>query len=318
MPKTLELNEEMSHEDLMKTVDEIASEVEEERKGEEAPKEEPKPDAQITTEHTDTTTDLRESEDSDTADETVSEKTGEEEDWLTDDLRAEAAAVGIDEKTLEEFANREELDRAMRILDRNLDAERQKVLDEREKGKKEEPEKKAEKPAEPETGTDGKYEVKLDKDVYDDEIVEEFTRLRDHYETRIAALEERFQAADDAAEEERFDRSVDALEFAQLFGKTGEESASEMAKRKELFEHVQIEQTVMKRLGRNVSYNALVQRVARSLFPDEYDKKLLKNHTRRISRQADKRQGGGATRPTDTPESPREYADRLYKEMAGA
>lgn len=308
MPKTIELNEESTHEDIEAAVEQIVSEVEGER-------EESKSDAQITTEHTDTTTDLQES-DEDTAADSGSEKTGKEnqeadDDWLTEDLRAEAAAVGIDEKTLEEFASREELDRAFRILDRNLDAERKKVLGEREK-EKPEPEK-TEKPAE----TDGKYEVKLNRDVYDDEIVEEFTRMRDHYESRLAALEERLQTVDAAAEEERFDRSVDALEFAQLFGKTGEESESEMARRKELFEHVQVEQTVMERLGRNVSYDTLVQRVARSLFPDQYDKKLIRNHTRKISRQSDKRQGGGATRPTDPPESPREEADRLYREMAG-
>ena len=76
-----------------------------------------------------------------------------------------------------------------------------------------------------------------------------------------------------------------------------------------------VEQLVMSRLEMDVDHNALVQRVARGLFPDEYDKKLLKNHTRKISRQADKRQGGGATRSTDPPQGLREEMRELYKEL---
>lgn len=301
-----------------------------------------KPDAQITSEHADNEkkppakkekkSSAKKGEE-DTAVESDSEKTGKakdhEEDWR-EEAKAEASAYGIDEKDIADFESREELDRALKLFDRNLDVERKKVLEAeaitKDKGgetQKKEPEAK---PKE-EAPADGAYKVAL-ADWWDGdakaELEREFTRLRDHYESRLAALderlqsaEERFQTADAAAEEERFDRSVDDLEFSQLFGKTGEEGPDEMERRKELLERVRIEQVVMSRLGRNVDYNALVRRVARATFPDDFDKKLLKNHTRRISRQSDKRQGGGATRPTDTPENPREEAERLYREMEG-
>lgn len=311
MPDTLELTEETTKEELQAVVDQLAADRAPDAEDEE------KSDAQITSEHADTE---QPSDTEDTADEPVGETTGEEEkkadsDWLTKDLRAEAAALGIDKKELAEFTSREELERAFKILNRNLDDDRKKVAAERKK----ENVKPDEKPAEAEKASSDGYKVDLDKNVYDDKIVEEFDRLSKHYESRLAELEQRLGERDAAAQEERFDRSVDALTFAELFGKTGEESDTEMDRRKELFEHVQIEEEVLKRRGRAVTdYNALVERVARSIFPEQYEKKTIKNHTRKISRQSDKRQGGGATRPTDPPEDPREFADRLFKEMAGA
>lgn len=347
-------------EEMAEFVDQLASEAEAETARDEKPEkaekvsentEKPskkaarekaeKPDAQITTEHADEKKKPRakkgdakpKSGDEDTAAENekishseASEKTGKakkadsEEDWR-DEAKAEAAAYGFSEKDIAEFESREELDRALKLFDRNLDAERKKVLEsEGDKDKGGEAQKK-----EPEStvgqstdADDGTYQVRLNKDVYDEEIVGEFTRLRDHYESRLAALEERFHSSDAVAEEERFDRSVDALDFSQLFGTTGEEDTDEHERRNELLERVRIEQVVMSRLGRNVDYNALVRRVARATFPDDYDKKLLKNHTRRISRQSDQRQGGGATRPTDPPENPRDAADRMYKELERA
>jgi hypothetical protein len=54
------------------------------------------------------------------------------------------------------------------------------------------------------------------------------------------------------------------------------------------------------------------------VFAEDLGKKDLKNRTRKISRQSNGRQGGGATRPQDPREDPRDEADRLYKELAGA
>lgn len=320
MPAPNTLPEDATKEDIDSYVEQIAADVEEERKGEEPEKD----DAQITTEHADNEKKPAAETDSggDSADDEWdnvpsedSEDSGEEEtvDWRAD-AKAEAAAYGIGEDELAEFQSREELDRALKLFSRQMDNERTKLKsgdEERGEDQKKEPETKSYRDA------DGSYKVQLDPDVYDDELVAEFNAMRDHYESRLEALEQRFSEADAQAAEERFDRSVDALEFSALFGKTGEESSDEMNRRKELFEQVTVEQEVLSRLGRKVDYNALVQRVARSLFPEEYDKRVIKNHTRKISRQTDKRQGGGATRPTDPPENPRDFADRLYREMEG-
>jgi hypothetical protein len=63
---------------------------------------------------------------------------------------------------------------------------------------------------------------------------------------------------------------------------------------------------------------SLINRVARMVFADELGKKDIKSRTNRISRQSNGRMGGGATRPTDPPESPRDWADKLYKELVGS
>lgn len=320
-----ELNEESTSEDIEQAVEEIVSEVDAERNADE-----PKPDAQITTEHASNDEQpVVLDEGTADSDRTVSgsedsETTGEaDSDWREGAL-AETSAYGIGEDELAEFSSREELDKALKLFDRKvMDNERQKVLEELNGGKQQEQpaqgKSKKGSDSDNEPPSDGRYEIKLDKDVYDEELVDELTRMRDYYESRVDALEQRFQEADAIAQEQQFDRTVDDLEFSNLFGKTGEESEAELATRKELYERVQVEQLVLSRLGRKAGdYKALVHRVARSLFPDEYDKKLLKNHTRRISRQSGKRQGGGVTRPTEPPEDPRDEADRLYREMQGA
>lgn len=268
--------------------------------------------------------------DSETTGDGADAKSDDDSDWR-DDANAEAAAYGIGKDEIAEFTSREELDRALKLFDRQVDAERKKVLDgseseEEEQGKpaKGKSKEKGE-TSEPEDGRadSSAYEIRLDKDAYDEELVGEFTQMRDHYESRIAAIDERFTAieerftnADAVAAEERFDRSVDDLEFSKLFGTTGKESADELKRRKDLYDRVQIEQIVMSRMGRDVGdHTALVRRVARSIFPEDYDKRLISNRTRKVSRMSDKRQGGGATRPTDPPETLREEMRQLYGEL---
>jgi hypothetical protein len=323
-----ELPDDATHEDIEAAVDQIIAD----RTANEPPEVEETSDAEkvgtgkVVTEREDTedTADVenRKSSGSDDSEETGKAKAaksddaeGSASDWRAE-AKAEAAAYGFSEEEIAEFQSREELDRALKLFDRKLDAERKKVLGEPkgEKDKGGEAQKKAPE-ADSKESYDGTYHVGLDPDIYDEEIVGEFTRLRDHYETRLAALDDRFQNAEAIAAEDVFDRSVDDLEFSQLFGKTGEESDVELKRRNELFERVNIEQLVMSRLEMHVDHNSLVKRVARGLFPDEYDKKLLKNHTRKIFRQSDKRQGSGATRSTDPPQGLREEMRELYEEL---
>jgi hypothetical protein len=54
------------------------------------------------------------------------------------------------------------------------------------------------------------------------------------------------------------------------------------------------------------------------VFSDEFDKQKLKSRTRKITQQSNGRQGGGATRPTDAPETVRDEMRRLYKELESA
>jgi hypothetical protein len=249
---------------------------------------------------------------------------------LDDDLKAEATAFGIGESDLAEFSSREELERALRLFDKSaLEAGRKALAESEgegdkgqarnEKGqfvKKDEPE-----TTEPLAKRDGQYEFKAD--IYDEDLEHDLKGLRDHYDSRLAAMEERllasesrFVESDAIAKERHFDTLVDSLGHADLFGKTDKETSEEKQRREDLFVEVETYMRGREVLGRPTELSeAVVNRVARSLFAEELSKKELKQRTRKISKQSNGRQGGGATRPQDPREDPREEFDRLYREL---
>ena len=339
-----DITEQSSKEEISAYAEQIAKEVEEERAGEQ------KSDAQIASEHAGKPANEKTPaeidsgsapEGEDTAEvEDQGEETGDSEgqakEWLDDDLKTEVAAYGIDEKELADFTSRDELERALRFFDRSALEVGRKALaegDESKDTKSARDEKgrfaKAEAESEPEKkATEGQYEVKLPRrEEYDDDLkedlVEEFTALRDHYDPRLAAMEARvaeaearFSEAETIAKERHFDNLVDSLGHADLFGKTDKETAKEKQRREDLFVEVETYLRGREALGRPAELNdAIVGRIARSLFASEIGRKELKQRTRKITRQSNGRQGGGTTRPQDPREDPREEADRLYREM---
>lgn len=307
----------------------VVQEIVAERKGEP----EKKSDAQITNEQAGTQqpaaktkeTPAEKNSGSDTAT-NDGEETGDVErpEWMTDDVTAEAAAYGIDESELADFTSREELDRALRLFDKTALEAGRKAMAESEKTpvrddkgkfvKKEEP--KAEQSKE-EIPKDGRYEVSLSKDLYDEEIIGEFTRMRDHYESRLEALESHFAEASATAEEQRFDSFVDSLGHADLFGTTGKESDKELERRRDLNVAVKAQLIGLAKLGRPAEMSQqLISRVANMAFGEELGKKRLKQQTRKISKQSDGRLGGSPTKPLPPSDNPRDEADRLYKELS--
>jgi len=333
-----DITPESSKEEISAYADQVAKEVEEERAGEQ------KSDAQIASEHAGKPANNETPAEIDSGSAPEGEDTAEVEDqgdepsegqaqeWLDDDLKAEVAAYGIDEKELADFTSRDELERALRFFDRSALEVGRKALAEGdeskdtksardEKGrfaKAEESEAESKPESEPK---EGQYEIKLsNRELYDDDLaedlVEEFTALRDHYDSRLAAMEAQLAAADAVAKERHFDNLVDSLGHADLFGKTDKETAKEKERRGDLFVEVETYLRGRETLGRPAELNeAIVRRIARSLFVDEIGRKELKQHTRKISRQSNGRQGGGTTRPQDPREDPRDEFDRLYREM---
>lgn len=303
---TTELTADSTHEDITAAVDEII----ESRKG----------DAQVIAEDNDKPTgDMTAEEDSgsDTAENGEDTGADQEPDWLDEDLKAEIAAYGIDEKTLADFSNREEVERAMRLFDKTaLEAGRKAMADgdgtpaRDEKGRFQKEE------SEP---REGAYEIGLDRDIYDDGIVDEFTRLRDHYESRLSALEGRLAEQDAKADELLFDSIVDTLGHSDLFGTTGKENSKQLQRRKDLHVAVKAQQIGLQVLGHAADLDsALINRVARMVFAEELGKKDLKAKTRKISQQSSHRLGGGATRPQDPAETLRDEMRRRYKELENA
>lgn len=324
-----ELTETSTKEEIESFVNDIA----EARAGEQAeaakPAKEPKSDAAIVNDVSSIETPSAPKQgDEDTA--PAPKGKGEETDdrsWLDDDLKSEVAAYGISEDELADFSSREELDRALRLFDKSaLEAGRKAMAEGESKGTTRDDKgrfvkSKTETPAkEPEKKpAAGGYEVKLTKDVYDDAIVEEFTRLRDHYESRLETLEARFIEADQKAEQDHFDGMVDTLGHTDLFGKSDKVDAKQRQRREDLYVAVKAHIIGLQAFGRPTEMSeSLINRAARMVFADELSKKDLKNRTSRISKQSNGRQGGGATRPTDIPESTRDWADRYYKELAGS
>ena len=328
-----ELTADSSHEEIQKTVDQIVSDVEKDRAGDEqvttdsqkVAEETDKPTTERTTAETDSGSD-------DTAGDGEESLEGQAQDWLDDDLKAEVAAYGIDEKELADFTSRDELERALRFFDRSaLDAGRKAMAEgdeskdaqsaRDEKGRFAKDESKSEPGSKPK---EGQYEVKLPRgDLYDEDLkadlVEEFTALRDHYDSRLKALESRLLETESRAEEEHFDSLIDSLGHADLFGKTGKETAKELQRRQDLHVAAKAQQIGLQTLGREVDLDqSLVSRVARMVFADELGKKELKARTRKLSSQSDGRMGGGGTRSPESPETLLEEARRLYKELEGA
>lgn len=257
-----------------------------------------------------------------------SEESGDElpfPKWVDDDVKSEVAAYGISESDLSDFANREELNRALRLLDKTaLEAGRKATVESEsentrnDKGqfvKKQEAKLNSEEIA----PKSGRYEIALSKDIYDDEIVNEFERMRDHYESRLEQLESHFVQVSANEEERQFDSYVDSLGHSDLFGKTGSESEQELTRRRDLHVAVKAQLIGLERLGRPAELNdKLISRVASMVFADELGKKRLKQQTQKISKQSQLRQGGSPTKPSPPRDNPRDEADRLYQELERA
>jgi hypothetical protein len=324
MSKEIELNEDMSTDEIAAYADAVAQEVESERQGD------TKSDAEIINDVASIETSAEKNASSESAKaSSQSEESGDEPsypEWVDDDVKTEVAAYGISESDLSDFASREELDRALRLLDKTaLEVGRKATVEgdsdksRNDKGqfvKKEEPKPSSSEESSPKSG---RYEISLSKDIYDDEIVNEFTRMRDHYESRLEQLESHFMQVSASEEERQFDSYVDSLGHSDLFGKTGSESEKELERRRDLHVAVKAQLIGLERLGRPSELNdKLISRVANMVFADELSKKRLKQQTQKISRQSQLRQGGSPTKPLPPRDNARDEADRLYRELERA
>jgi hypothetical protein len=321
MSEEIELNSDMSTDEINAYANSIADEVEAERQSE------TKTDAQIVNDVASIETSAENNASSESAEvEDQSEKSSNKPSsprWMNDDVKAEVAAYGISESDLSDFANREELNRALRLLDKTaleagrkatVESEAAKTRDEKGQFVKKEEAKSSD--SEGEAPKSGRYEIALSKDIYDDEIVNEFTRMRDHYESRIEQLESHFMQSNANEEERQYDSYVDSLGHSELFGKTGSESEQELTRRRDLHVAVKAQLIGLERLGRPAELNdKLIERVANMVFADELSKKRLKQQTHKISRQSNGRLGGSPTKPLPSRDNPRDEADRLYKEL---
>jgi len=329
-----DINATTSTDEIKAFAEQVAKEVEQERKGEP----ETKSDAQITNEQAGLPQPAAKTKETPAEDKSGSDTALEGEDtgdtpeateWLTDDVKAEAAAYGLEESEIADFTSREELDRALRLFDKTALEAGRKALAESdasptrdEKGKfvkQEAPKAEPPKEAAPQ---DGRYQVALEnEDIWDEDIASGVkklaTGLRDHFDSRLEALEAYFAEQRVVAKERHFDSLVDSLGHPDLFGATDKETAQEKQRREDLFVEVETYLKGREALGRPAAMNdAIISRIARSLFSEELGKKELKKRTSKISKQSNMRQGGSPTKPLPPRDDPRDEADRLYKELS--
>ncbi len=348
-----EITEQSSKEDVAAYAEQVTKEVEEERAGEQksdaqiTSEQAGKPANNETPAETESGSqtagvDTDESEDTAEVKDQSEDPGNEGASWLDDDLKAEIAAYGIGESELADFASRDEVYRALRLFDKSaLDAGRKALAESASEGDKSQTRnakgqfgKKSEPKADqsPDTGKkDGEYEITLaNEELWDEDIAkgvkEVASGLRDHlvgrFESRFAELEAQlaeasssFAEAESLAEEQRFDTAIDALDMQKFFGATGKETSDQLKKREDVLAQAKVIQAGYRSFGRDVEVDALVSRVAPMVFSSEFDNRKLKARTRKISKQSNGRQGGGATRPQDPRGDPRDEADKLYREM---
>jgi hypothetical protein len=255
----------------------------------------------------------------------AAEKTGDEDlttedaagqEWLDDELRDQVSTLGITDEELSEFTSREELDRALRILDKSAMQAGRKADEtgDSKYGKGEETDQQREERQRDsrgrfETKPDKKdvpdsYQVQLDPESYDEEVVKEFNSMRDHYETKLQAIEQRFaafeqaeQLRDEAANEQRFDSIVDSLGMPELFGESGKESKSELKNRQKLYEDHKAYLHGLRVLGREGKTDkSFVSRVVNMTFAEHLSKKRETKNIQKAKQQAKQRTGGGSTK----------------------
>ena len=311
-------------------------------------KEEKKEKADDKTEQEETPVgDEKDSADESAADEEVGDEEAQPEEaddekpeWLDEAVVGRATAAGITQDQIAEFESRKELDRALDLLDRQaMQVGKTKYAEEHKEGQGEKaaepPPAKAEAEQKPpeKRPAESRYQVKLDPDIYQEEV-KEFNDLRDHYEEQIAALQqdvssriERLEQADQEraaqVEQERFDAVVDTLGQADLFGEAGKESEKQLANRQRLFEVQRAYGVGLLALGRKFDFGKdFIVRAMRMEFADDLSKQQKQQLTKKLKSQSARKLGHGTTTSKAEPfKGPIEddpelhaYYDKLAKE----
>lgn len=270
-----------------------------------------------------------------------SEDGDEDSDWLTAELQDECTALGLTESDLAEFKSREELDRVLRVMARQALQVGQEALT-GEGGAKYGQSATTDKHGR-EHGTDGQYlpkkrqggreegesqetpsyKVELDPDEHGPGVVDEFNRLRDHYEERLQGMEERFADYEEreaqrerAAYHAHFDALVDQLGHKDLFGKAGEESPAQLARRRKLFDAHEPIAAGLQQLGRGGELSlSLLRMTLPTAFSEELERKQRKKLTKKITDQSAGRMGSGTTKPAKHEPQGMEKWQLLYQEL---
>ena len=263
---------------------------------------------------------------------------GEESSWIDDDVRGLASAYQVSDEQLSQFTSRDELERALTLLDSHVaqagGQDDQAGL--QQQGQEQQQQQQVERhPNYPDRRPDGtllpadqrqdsgEFQVELSREEFDDAIVDQFDRLHQHYGQQMAALNAQVQSLVQVEESrawanhvKQFDDTIDALDATDLFGKTGEESKEQMANRQKLMNEFGVRREVHHRAGRQLGLNKpVLERLCRSTFAEHFFKQQRKALTQKVSRQAGLKMGTSVTRPNDPKSTLRQEMREKYAEL---
>ena len=243
-----------------------------------------------------------------------------DEDWmLHDDIRELADSLGVSQEELRDFSGPEELERAARILDRNLMEVGQRikpgeeqdaalVAAEAARAKAEAQERAAAR----ERGDDGKfvkaeeegYKPEITAEYFDEQIVGEFDRLGKHYGERVRQLEQQLEALSgqlrqdaERREIDSFDAIVDGMGHEDLFGQSADLDGKTKDNRAKLWEAVDTLRAGLASRGKQGGLTpTLVRRALNLEFADQLSHQQRRSYSQRLQQQAQRKLGAGGHR----------------------
>ena len=240
-----------------------------------------------------------------------------DDDWrATSDIRELVESLGLSDEDLGQFSDADDFGRHVSIFDRQLRKTGEDALlkaSQPRENVEPAPEKPEEKEAvlRDEKGRFVKresYKPALDKEEFDGDLVAEFEKMSEHYESRITELESIVLGNHQSILQERnerfmnqFDSYVDKLGNEDLFGKSSDikPDTDEWTNRSKLFDAMGQLMAGMNEKGMKDSMSSsLVKRAFSQEFPDALTKEQSQTRKKQAKAQSKKKLGGGNAKPS--------------------
>jgi len=244
------------------------------------------------------------------------------DDWVSaQDVQELIESFGYTKEDLEQFGSREALDQHVKLMDRQFMADGKPGESEETDDSEGEPNKEGGKPRDKKTGRftpkdpdpeEGDFEVKLDPEEYEEDLISEIKRSHDTLlaklqesearvqsmlDERLAKQEAQFADADKAAAVQHFDQVVDQLELREIFG-TGEQlTDDEFKARSRLWDAAATLIDGMAKNGKSATLSAgLVRRALNMEFADQLKAKEQRNFNSKVRKQAGRKLGNSSNK----------------------
>lgn len=249
----------------------------------------------------------------------------ESADWMkSSDVRDIIESLSMSPEDLMDFEDAEDFQRFIERHDKQLRRDGQRKPAEQQQKPDESSEKPAEKPAEKEQQQEERarddkgrflpadrqpFNVTLNPEIHDEEIVQNVKGLQDHFHKRLAVLEAELESARArqvvearTAMLDKFDMLVDGLDHGDLFGKSGELTQEQHAARAKLWEEMVLLTQGHAVNGKPLALNrGTVMRALNLGFAEQLRTKDRKSFVDRLRKQSGKRLGSPGQRANKRP-----------------